>query len=386
MIDKNKKIQCNGCKMCKEVCPKQAITYETDKEGFWYPKVDYTKCVSCELCLKKCPNISHKASTKNAPDVKAVWSVDDTIRLSSTSGGAFYEFAKYIIEHGGYVVGCVYSNDFKSAKQIMIHSMEELPQLMVSKYLQSDTEGIYPQVKEKLQTGAKVLFVGAPCHIAALDSYLGKEYDNLILCDFLCRGANSPKAHRKYVEYLEEKYGARMISLRSKDKRNGWEHFGQSAVFANGKEYFADRQTDLRIVAYHFGNLMMRQSCNECQFKRIPRDSDITLGDFWGIKSDEVNNIDNGISLVMLNSEKGKRLFESIGDRIEYINKTLEDAERGNVAIHTSAPKGKNRDVFLRRLDDMPFDKLVAKYREKNSLIKKIIRRIKALIKKVRDF
>lgn len=383
MIDKNEKIQCNGCKMCAEVCPKQAITYYTDNEGFWYPKVDYTKCVSCKLCLKRCPNISHKPSNKDYPEVKAVWSLDDSIRLGSTSGGAFYEFAKFVLEHDGYVVGCVYSDDYKSAKQIMIHSMDELPPLMVSKYLQSDTEGIYSKVKEKLQTGATVLFVGSPCHIAALDSYLNKEYDNLILCDFLCRGANSPKAHRKYIECLEDRYGAPMVSLRSKDKRNGWEHFGQSAVFANGKEYFADRKTDLRIVAYHFGNLMMRQSCNDCQFKRIPRDSDITLGDFWGIKAEEINNIDNGISLVMLNSEKGKRLFENVQDRIAYIDKTLEDAEKGNVAIHVSAPKGKNRDIFLSKLDDMPFDKLVAKYRNKTTFVSKMKSKIKSVSRKI---
>ncbi len=382
MIDKFNKIQCNGCKMCAEICPKKAISYNVDTEGFWYPQVDNSKCVSCQLCVKRCPNNSHKPSIKDYPEVKAVWSIDDNIRLASTSGGAFYEFAKYILEHDGYVVGCVYSEDFKSAKQIMIHSMDELPPLMVSKYLQSDTEGIYSQVEEKLKAGNKVLFVGSPCHIAALDSFLNKEYDNLILCDFLCRGANSPKAHRKYIEYLENRYNSRIVSLRSKDKRNGWEHFGQSAVFSNGQEYFSDRQTDLRIVAYHFGNLMMRQSCNECQFKRIPRDSDITLGDFWGITAEEVDNIDNGVSLVMLNSDKGKQLFENVSTRIVSINKTLEDAEKGNVAIHVSAPKGKNRDKFLSSLDELPFDKLVSKYRDRTSFVVKLKRKIKYVIRK----
>ncbi len=384
MIDQKAKEQCNGCKMCKDLCPKNAISYNVDREGFWYPIVDYNKCISCGLCVKRCPNINQIKYQTEKPLVYAAWSKSSDIRLASTSGGIFYELAKNVIEAGGYVAGCVYTEDFKGAKHILVHSMEELPPLMVSKYLQSDTEDIYKQVKQLLELNQQVLFVGAPCHCAAMASYLNKNYENLILCDFICRGANSPKAHQKYVEFLEKKYGADMTSLRSKDKRNGWNHFGQSATFSNGKEYFGDRQTDLRIVAYHYGNLMMRQACNQCQFKHIPRDgADITLADFWGISSNEVHDVEKGISLVMLNSKKGQEIFDKIDSRIEKVEKTLEEAERGNSAIHTSAPKGKNRDAFLQDLDKIPFDRLVAKYRDKQE--KRILKRLKRAKRKIKS-
>ena len=379
MVDNIAKVQCNGCKMCKDLCPVQAISYEIDYEGFWYPTVDYEKCVSCGKCITHCPNICKMKPRTRIPKVYAAWSKDVSIRLASTSGGMFYEMAREVLSQGGYVTGCVYDNDFKGAHQTMIHTMEELPPLMVSKYVQSDTEGIYNKTREALKTGKPVLFVGAPCHCAGLVSFLGKEYDNLTICDFLCRGANSPKAHKKYIEYLEKTYQGKMVSLRSKDKRDGWNHFGQSALFDNGKEYYADRQTDLRIVAYHFGNLIIRDSCHSCRFKHIPRDgSDITLADFWGIAPEDVEDIEKGISLVFLNTERGEKIFSLLKRRIGYIEKTLADAERGNPAIYHSVPRGKNRDDFLKDLDKYPFDYLVAKYREwprKRSFVERVIRR-----------
>lgn len=384
MIDRKEKKQCNGCKMCKDLCPKDAIRYIVDSEGFWYPQVDDAKCIQCGLCVKRCPNLNSCTSSMDAPEVKAAWSRNSETRLASTSGGIFFELAKYIIQQGGYVAGCVYTEDCKAAKHVIVHTMEELPPLMVSKYLQSDTEGIYKQTKNLLDAKQNVLFVGAPCHCAALRAYLNKEYSNLVVCDFICRGTNSPKAHRKYVECLENKYGGKMISLRSKDKRNGWNQFGQSAVFDNGQEYFATREEDLRVVAYHHGNLMMRESCNACQFKKIPREADITLADFWGISAEEVEDIEKGISMVMLNSLKGKRLFEQIKPQIRYIDKTLADAEKGNVAIYESAPKGKNRDVFLKNLDKMPFDQLVDKYKDRPAPVYvRILRKIKRCLKKL---
>lgn len=380
MIDQFSEINCNGCQMCKDICAQNAISYQVNKQGFWFPKVDYSKCVKCSLCVRKCPNKTKVFNDKTMPLVKAVWSVDDDVRMDSTSGGLFYELARDILlNKKGYVVGCIYDDDYKGAHQVIIDSIDELKPLMVSKYVESNAEGIYVKITEALKTGKIVLFVGAPCQCAALYSYLGKDYDNLFVVDFLCRGANSPKAHRKYVEYLEKKYNSKIVSLRSKDKRNGWERFGQSAVFENGKEYFLPHEEDLRVVAYHRGNLMVRESCLDCKFKNLPRYSDITLGDFWGIKPEEVRNIDKGISLCFINSDKGKLLMEEISNRVESIDKTLDDAKRGNPAIYCSASSSKNRNVFLNSLDDMQFDKLVNKCKDKSpSLVRRGLRKIKS--------
>ena len=384
MIDKYEKITCNGCKLCSEICPKHAISYAEDEFGFWHPKVNYDLCIHCSLCVNKCPNKTKINVDKVLPLVKAAWSKDNSIRLKSTSGGIFFELANFILKNQGYVCGCAYDSDFKGAHHVLIDKIEDLEPLMVSKYVESDTEGIYSKIKIALNTNNYVLFVGAPCQCAALYSYLGKDYENLIVVDFLCRGANSPKAHKKYIEYLEKKYQSKMVKLRSKDKRNGWNKFGQSAEFENGETYYASRNDDLRVVAYHKGNLMMRSSCLECKFKELPRYSDLTLGDFWGIDPSEVYDVEKGVSLVFINSKKGQKIFENISDQVNYIDKTLEDALKGNVAIFESATKGKNRDKFLLELDEYPFDYLVNKYKNKEKpFIIRLLQKIKRKIIKI---
>ena len=365
MIDRQGEAKCNGCKMCKDLCPHRAISYQVNSEGFWFPVVDYGKCVRCGICVEKCPNIHPIPCRTKEPCVYAAWSVDDDVRLRSTSGGMFYELARKTLAAGGCVTGCVYTRDFKGARQVLIEDESNLPPLLVSKYLQSDTENIYAHTREKVLSGCPVLFVGTPCHSAALVSYLGREYENLVICDFICRGVTSPKAHQKYIEWLEDRYDSRVVNVRSKDKRYGWNHFGQAVKFENGEEYFGTRREDPRIQAYH-KNLMCRTSCHSCQFKQIPRvGADITLADFWGISPQEVEDVEKGISLVMLNTERGKSFFDGLGSRVKRVEKTLADAAKGNVAIYQSAPRSDKREDFLAQLDSMPFGELVKMFLKK---------------------
>jgi len=386
MIDKYKKEQCNGCKMCKDLCPQEAISYYIDHEGFWYPKVNYNLCNYCELCIKLCPQINGFESKKNKPEVFAAWSNDKDIRLKSTSGGIFYELAKNIINSGGYVVGARYTQNYMAAEHIIVNSLHELEKIIGSKYLQSDTENIYKKTKNLLDEGKKVLFCGTPCHNGALTNFLHKEYSNLIQCDFICRGISSPKAQQKYIEMLEELYGAKVTFYRSKDKREGWNNFGSSAKFENDEEYFAKKDKDARVAAYHKGNLIMRLSCHDCKFRKISRVSDITLGDFWGIEKSEKNpNLELGTSVVLLNSQKGKELFESIikDKQITRYEKTLNDVLKGNPALLINPIIGINRNKFFKYIDKVRFDKLVNKYQERTSFYGIILKKYKSIIKKI---
>ena len=185
MIDKLDKTQCTGCKMCGDICPKSAISFETDEEGFWYPSIDYTKCIKCNICEKKCPSLNTFEGSDNLPEVFAAWCIEDSIRLNSTSGGAFWVIAKKFMEDGGMVAGCRYKEDWRSAEHILAHNEEELRKIMGSKYFQSDTAGIYQAVKEALENGKKVLFCGTPCQNAALKSYLGNKTGNIYFMDFI---------------------------------------------------------------------------------------------------------------------------------------------------------------------------------------------------------
>ena len=257
--------------------------------------------------------------------------------------------------------------------------MDELESLIGSKYLQSDTEGIFSKAEDLLKTGKPVLFVGTPCHNGALTNYLKKEYKNLIQCDFICKGISSPLAQSRYVDMLEEKFRSKVVYLKSKDKRNGWNNFGSTARFENGKEYFADRGVDSRAVAYHRGNLITRKACSECKFREFPRAADITLGDFWGISKDSRNpNLEHGTSVILVNSKKGKTIFDEISGNISFYEKRIEDVIPYNPALIKSSPVGKNRDAFFEHINDMRFDKLVDKYKTKESfrtMIRKLVKR-----------
>ena len=221
MISTIKKEKCTGCKMCADICPENAISYETDNQGFWYPKVN-SSCIECGLCVKKCPSLNEHKINEAQPKVYSVWSKNDETRITSTSGGAFWEIALKFLYNGGVVVGSRYGNDWKSAEHIIARNIEELFEIKGSKYFQSDTAGVYKDVKIELNNGKNVLFCGTPCHIAAIKSFLGKEYDNLYCMDFICRSINSPKAFKAYIEELEEKYESKVVEVHLKIKKNGW--------------------------------------------------------------------------------------------------------------------------------------------------------------------
>ncbi len=185
-------------------------------------------------------------------------------------GGLCYEMASYVLERRGAVAACSYTGDYRGAYHKIITKKEDLPALCGSKHLQSRTEGIYKAIKELLVNDTEVLFVGAPCQVAALYQYLGKEYGNLITADFICNSINSPKAQARYIDYLEEVFGGKVIYARSKDKRYGWTAFGSSAKFDNGKEYYADRNHDARVVGYHRGHLFVREAVFPASIKNCP--------------------------------------------------------------------------------------------------------------------
>lgn len=365
MINITNKVDCCGCNACGDICGKHAISFVTDNEGFWYPKVDESLCVNCGLCDKVCP-IQNKANHVDRyaePNVFAAYTKDEAIRLDSTSGGIHSMLALKMYEKNAYIGGAVYNADH-TVSQIVDDNPKRLPEIRSSKYLQSNAEGVYKEIRSLLKEGKNVFFCGTPCQIHALYNFLGKEYDNLITCDFICRGVNSPKVFLKYMEMLERKFGAKATEIKFKNKKWGWHNFSMRVNFENGKEYCKDRYHDLFFIGYLQAGNFTRPSCYECHFKGFPQKADITLADFWGIeKIDSSMDQDKGTSLVMVNSDKGQRLFDAIKDKIEWRQYTMDDARAGNPAMDDSLKSVKsNREDFFHDLDNMPFEKVAAKH------------------------
>ena len=380
IIDKQ---ECNGCNACFYACgSKNAIKFEIDNEGFWYPEVDPNKCTDCGLCVKVCPELnadSPKLKVDDEPIVYAARHKDKEIIKDSTSGGIYSAFAELFLSMGGYVGGAVYDDTF-NIKHIVTNDINDLPRLRSSKYAQSDLNEFHISVKKLLRDGKKVMVCGTPCQMAGLRLFLRKPYKNLLVLDFICRGINSPLVYQKHLKSLAQKFSSKIKSVKAKNKELGWRSLTFKTTFENGESYYAKGKEDNYTRGYLQTGNITRLSCFDCRFKESKRIADITLGDFWGIEKVAPELDDNlGTSLVMCNTNQGLNFFKEL-DNIESKRVNLEDAVSGNPSLYKSISQTtKNRGDFFDDLHENGFDYVANKYfpSKKASLIqivKKIIK------------
>ena len=366
MIHIQNKADCCGCNACGDICPKNAISFRTDPEGFWYPEVDPDKCIECGRCEKVCPVLNVKELKKNdlaEPVCYAAEHRNLEVIFDSTSGGVFSAMAEILYRSGGYVGGAVFNEDF-SVSHFISADKGDLPRLRSSKYLQSNLEGFYSRVGELVKAGEQVLVCGTPCQMAALRAFLGKDYDNLLIADFICRGINSPKVWQKYLRSFEERYGSPVVYAKAKSKEYGWRNLTQKVILADGRHIYETLDQSNFTKGYLRTNVYCRPSCYDCKFKGFPRMSDITLADFWGIENVDKSMEKNlGTSLVLLNSQKGVRFFERFKARLHCFPVAFDSILAGNPALTRPLnPPSVDRDQFFRDLDAMSFTQLADKY------------------------
>lgn len=374
MLEIKNKVNCVGCYACYNACPTKAITLEEDKEGFKYPKIDKEKCINCGKCERVCPILNQKLKEENRikPVIMAAWSKNEDIRIDSTSGGIFSELAKKVLQEQGVVVGALYTKSWK-VEHAIITKESEIEKVRSSKYLQSDINDIYIKIEEYLKKNVKVLMCGTPCQIAGLYNYLNKEYENLITCDFICRGVNSPKIFEMYIKHLEQKYKSPIKQIKFKNKKHGWHNFSTKIDFENGKTYIGGRYTDSYMIGYLQHNAFIRPSCYECKFKGVPKKADITLGDFWGIeKIDQLLDNNKGTSIVMLNNEKAEEFFTSLKDNIFYKRIESKQVYEHNVCANSSVKMTKEREEVFKNIDNMSYEDLSKNFFKEPNMYKRL--------------
>jgi coenzyme F420-reducing hydrogenase beta subunit len=350
---------------------------ESDSEGFIYPKVNSKSCIDCGLCTKVCP-ILNKQQIKNEPQAFACYNKDQQIRSESSSGGLFTLIAERIIDDGGVVFGVRLETDL-TAVHGYAQTKEQLRAFRGSKYIQSKIGDTYKTVKQFLEQNREVLFSGTPCQIAGLKAYLLKDYDNLFCTDIICHGVPSRRVWHKYIYYQEKRLGAKVKSVSFKNKNTGWKRSSISLLFDNGTEYSKTLDIDLFMRAF-LRDVCLRPSCYCCNFKTLQRQSDITLADFWGIQNVLPEMDDNrGTSLLLINSTKGKAMFDKIKEEIVFEKVDITEALSENTSAIKSAAQNPNREQFFSELDTLSFDKLVNKYCS-DSISVKLNRKTKAVI------
>lgn len=358
------KSECTGCGACYQICKFGAIVMKADEKGFLYPEVQVDKCTQCGACVNVCV-LKNNPPNASGHKVYAAWSKDKRIRYESTSGGIFSELANDILDNNGCVAGAAYTQNHL-VQHCMIFCRDELKLLRQSKYVQSDTRHIYQEVKKQLEKGRKTLFVGTPCQCAGLINYLGKKHDQLILCDFICRGVNAPVAYQAYLEELQDLYNSKVEKVWFKNKSFGWNNFGTKIMFENGEEYFKDRNEDPFMFGFirKNANLYMRSSCASCHFKALNTYADITLGDFWGYECSQGDDR-YGVSAVILHTNKGVQLFNSLTS-IYREESMLDKVIKGNDCLSNCAKEGKQAEFFWECMKKgMKFSTIIEKIKER---------------------
>lgn len=308
---------CTGCLACVHKCPSNCISVISDSLGNKFPEINYSKCIDCGVCYNVC-QVVKQFSFNNPMQVYAAWNKDIEKCLTSSSGGIATLLSEYMINQGGVVYGCTFKTGFQVV-HVRCSTLSEIYQLKGSKYVQSDMTTMYSQIQNDVKDERKILFIGTPCQVAGVKSVF-KNYEELYTVDLICHGVPSLKL---FIESLSEKILNRNIDNVVFRRSNV---FKREFLELGNVAYAYPLKKDLYMKGF-FTGLFYRKSCYQCKYARGQRISDVTLGDFWGIeKYLDTVDVSHGISCVLINSNKGKWLWEFIKNEINYMERNMSEA------------------------------------------------------------
>ena len=405
MIQISDKAKCCGCLACVNACPAQCIVPRHDREGFNYPVANPDLCINCGKCEKVCPvqnpmeprkpieayaARSSASTTTTARAANTANSANATTSDGSSSGGIFPLLATKFIENGGVVYGAALAPDL-TVEHIEVTDKEGLEKLKGSKYVQSELYSAYEEIRDYLQDNKKVMFTGTPCQIAGLKKYLGSQTEGLLTVDVACHGAPSPGLWEKYIKAFEETHRCKIKSVNFREKSQSWRHYDVVYEVEKTESASKERSTvrvsaeDEIFISLFRQDMTLRPSCYNCPARNGRSGSDITLADLWSVhKVAPHMDDDKGASLVLLNSERGKALFETL--EIEEICKVApSEAMTENGGFATAVQMPQKREEFFKGVHSTKnLLKYMKGYVIRTPLHKKIYRKIRRTLSKMK--
>ena len=366
---------CTACGLCSVVCPVACISMEEDQSGFIHPVIDNNRCTHCSACAKKCIALVGKKSSAYPVKSYSCWNVDEAVRGQSSSGGIFTAIAETAIEKGGVVFGAEYTAPL-TVEHCSADSVDALDGFRGSKYQPSHAWKAYVEVKTLLKKGKHVLFSGTPCQIAAIQNLTGNP-DNLVCIDIACHGVPSLKILREKCASL----GGDVAWIDFRNKRTGWKDYTCVFHANNGQEIAHEIASESDFMRGYIANYYIRESCENCTFATMPRSGDISLADCWIKVHDGTDKEDKGITAVLINSEKGEKLFNSARQKMTLEAISLHHLLKGTPTLtHGSTPSDR-RSLFWHDYMQYGYEKTMKKYFATEILKRKILRKVRTNIR-----
>ena len=356
----NKK-DCCGCSACANACPKQCITMQEDNEGFLYPLVDKNLCVNCGLCEKVCP-INNPIVEKPFEQKAALFQNNDAkILRESTSGGFFSAIAQWTLDRNGVVFGAALDENLEIAHRY-IEDAADLWRFRNSKYTQSRIGICFRDVRNFLKDGRLVVFSGTPCQLEGLHRFLGHDYDNLVKVDVVCHACPSPKVYRRYIEWLEKRFGQKATYIKFREKVHGYKYSTMQLQSDKGSFYTEGIDTD-PLLRLFFNNIINRPSCYRCPAKKRYRVTDFTMWDCFDVGkfSKKLDN-DLGVTRILLHTPKAIQIWNEMKMKGAHLEISAEAAVEGVKELVACVPENPVRSQFFEDLDKLPMDVVVKKY------------------------
>ncbi len=383
------KDKCFGCTACMAVCNTGAIQMEIDPHGFQYPVIDLQKCVNCGKCRNACPALDPHGvcGAKETIDVYAIKSRDTAVLENSSSGGLFTVLSDYVLSQNGVIYASAH-NEMLETIFTRADSVQERDKQRGSKYVQSNMGDIFGKLEKDIKKGMKVLFVGTPCQIAAVNHIVPQKNKNqIITVDIICNGVPSPLVFQKYIQYCEKKEKNSIIEHFHRPKDLGWGH-NEKNIFSNGK---VDRDSEYSQAwkMLFYSSKAHRECCYSCPYTNLDRVSDITIGDYWGIeKTDLKIPREGGVSLCIANTIKGKAVIKELTNRQCLIEKSrIEDAIVKQPRLRGVCASSEGSELFWREFERKGSDFVIEKYGRCSDwiILKHQIKRVLVSIGVLRD-
>ncbi len=339
---------CTGCSACTIACPVEAISMKSDAEGFLVPEIDRNKCRNCSLCISRCH--LRRNFEERAPEGRLILSNDARLRARSASGGAFSALATLFLQNGGVVYGAAF-DECLHTKHIRVSDAVDLWRLQGSKYVQSELADALLELLKDVSSGVPVLFSGTPCQVAGVSSLFNEEPANLYTVDLVCHGVPSPAFWDDYVhsviqvDYASEKNAA--FRIKTPFERGSY----ALQVMSGGRIVRRPAALDLYYSLFMKG-ASFRESCYKCSYASLRRPGDITIGDCASVGNYEGFHDEEVLSIMLLSTEKGIKLWNRLEDSVDYAELDVELESSLNAQLNHPAKRPLIRDVIYSRLRD----------------------------------